>query len=94
MNAFQRVDACVASVMSVSGALDSEHTKARELIIEVVLPSGDKIHQIANPIKFSRTSQEYDKADVIGGPHTKEVILKLGYSEEEYKELEKKGVLV
>lgn len=92
INAFQDVDACVEPVLSVSEALDSEQTKARELIIEVVLPCGEKIRQIANPIKFSRTTQVYDKAGVIGGPHTKEVILKLGYSENEYKELEKNGV--
>jgi len=92
INLFQEGDACVEPVLTVSEALNSENTKARELIIEVVLPSGKAIHQIANPIKFSETPQAYEKAGVLGGPHTKEVILELGYSVDEYISLGKEGV--
>lgn len=89
---FQNVDACVEPVLSVSEALNSEHARARGLVIEVALPSGEKTRQIANPIKFSGTPQVYKESGVQGGPHTKEVVLELGYSEESYRELEKEGV--
>jgi alpha-methylacyl-CoA racemase len=92
INIFRDVDACVEPVLSVSEALSNEHAKARELIKEVVLPSGDKIRQIANPIKFSETPQAYEEAGVLGGPHTKEIVLELGYSEEEYGKLEMEDV--
>ncbi len=89
---FQDVDACVEPVLSVSEALGDAHARSRGLVIEVALPSGEKIRQIANPIKFSGTPQTYGNAGVPGGPHTKEVVLELGHSEESYRELEREGV--
>ncbi|HYA15298.1 MAG TPA: CaiB/BaiF CoA-transferase family protein [Syntrophales bacterium] len=89
---FSKVDACVEPVLSLSEALNNTYTKERELVVEVELPDGGKVRQLACPIKFSRTPSEYKQAGVSPGLHTKEVLLELGYSEEEIEKWEKTGL--
>ncbi len=89
---FRDMDVCVEPVLPLSESLTSEHTQARELIIEVELPSGDKVRQLANPIKLSETPATYGKAGVVGGVHTKEIIMELGYSEDEYQQMKDQGL--
>jgi len=52
------------------------------------------VRQLANPIKFSETKQEYRSVgvSVATGGHTKEVLRHLGYSEGEIEEFEKTGL--
>jgi crotonobetainyl-CoA:carnitine CoA-transferase CaiB-like acyl-CoA transferase len=89
---FRDVDACVEPVLHVSEALNGGHAKAREMVIEVDFSDGGRIRQVANPIKFSRTKQDYAFAGVPAGTHTKQIVLGLGYSEEEHKFMEVEGV--
>ena len=63
------------------------------MLVEVSLPNGEKVKQIANPIKFSETPQQYKFTGVpptMG--HTKEVLKEIGYKEEEIDEFEKTGL--
>ena len=63
------------------------------MIAEVPLPNGKKIKQIANPIKFSKTPQEYKFAGVsheMG--HTNEILKEIGYTEEEIDAFGKTGL--
>jgi len=89
---FEGVDACMEPVLTLSEALSSKYVEERELLVEMDLPDGRTIRQIANPIKFSDNRQEYTTAGVASGTHTKEVLLKLGYSEDDFIEFEKEGV--
>jgi crotonobetainyl-CoA:carnitine CoA-transferase CaiB-like acyl-CoA transferase len=61
-------------------------------VVEVDCADGKTVRQLASPIKFSDTPQEYKKAGVPPGTHTKEVLLELGYSEEEIENFEKTGM--
>ena len=73
--------------------ISDELVEDREMVVEVPLPNGGKVKQIVHPIKFSETPQEYKS---IGIPpdmsHTKEVLIELGYKEEEIDEFEKTGL--
>ncbi len=92
MGKFAKVDACVEPVLSLSEALRSNYAQERELVVEVGLPGGQKVRQIGSPIKFSETRPEHKEAGASPGIHTKDVLLELGYSEEEIKEFEKTGL--
>ena len=89
---FNKTDACVEPVLSLEEAFNQPHVKARELIVDVELPNGKKVRQPATAIKFSETPCTYTTTGVAGGVHTREVLLGLGYSEEDIKEFEKTGL--
>jgi len=89
---FRNIDACVEPVLSLSEALNDTNAKERGIVVEVDCADGKTVRQLASPIKFSDTPQEYKKAGVPPGTHTKEVLLELGYSEEEIENFEKTGM--
>lgn len=89
---FRDFDACVEPVLGLSEALNSAQAGERQMIIDIDLPEGGKVRQMANPIKFSHAPKEYTAIGVPSGTHTKEIIGGLGYSEEEYKRMEQEGV--
>jgi len=88
---FSQVDACVEPVLSLAEAIADENNLSRKMIVEFVLPSGEKLRQIANPIKFSATKQEYRSLGCPSGTHTREVLLEIGYTEEQICCYKKKG---
>ncbi|MEA1970896.1 MAG: CaiB/BaiF CoA-transferase family protein [Thermodesulfobacteriota bacterium] len=92
MDIFGRTDACVEPVLSLSEALSDEHVRERELVVEIDLPTGGKVRQIANPVKFSETCQEYKTAGVSAGTHTREVMFELGYADDEINRFEEEGL--
>jgi len=89
---FNQTDACVEPVLSLREALDDPHVAARELVVELDVPGGGKVRQLANPIKFSATPPEYGSVGVQAGTHTREVLLELGYSTSEIDQFEERGV--
>lgn len=92
MDLFSQVDACVEPVLSLSEALKDDHATDRGIVVEVDLPGGGSVRQPAAPIKFSGTPQEYGEAGVPAGMHNREVLLDLGYRNEEIEEFEKSGL--
>jgi alpha-methylacyl-CoA racemase len=89
---FNKKDACVEPVLSISEALENEHAKIRELIVEVEGPGKQKVRQLANPIKFSETKQEYHFTGVPLGTHTQDVMKELGYAPEDISDLKKSNL--
>lgn len=89
---FERVDACVEPVLTLSEALNNKHTEEREMVIEIDLPEKGRVRQIANPIKFSQSRQEYKHSGFPSGTHTKDVLFELGYTEAEIDLLRERGV--
>ena len=92
MDSFNRTDACVEPVLTLSEALDDPHVEKRNLVIEQHLPWGGTVRQIANPIRFSGTPQVYRGPGDQPGTHTKEVLRDLGYRNDEIETFEKEGV--
>ncbi|HNV57070.1 MAG TPA: CaiB/BaiF CoA-transferase family protein [Smithellaceae bacterium] len=89
---FDKTDACVEPVLSLSEALDSELVRERQLTTDITLPDGSTVRQPASPFKFSATPPVYGKTGVKAGSHNREVFLELGYSEEEINEFGKTGL--
>ncbi|MBW2674214.1 MAG: CoA transferase, partial [Deltaproteobacteria bacterium] len=92
MGIFERTDACVEPVLTLSEALADEQIRERSLVVEVDLPTGGRVRQIAHPIVFSETHQEYRTAGVPAGTHTEEVLRELRYTEGEIEEFGKEGL--
>ena len=86
---FKKVDACCEPVLSLTEALNDPYTVERGMVVEVDLPDGKKVTQLASPIKFSETIPEYKNAGTPPGVHTKEVLLKLGYKRRRDRNLRK-----
>lgn len=89
---FSRTDACVEPVMTLAEAFSDHLTIERKMVVDVALPGGGSVKQIGNPIKFSETPAEYRHAGVSGPAHTREVLIELGYTNQEIDEFAKTGL--
>ena len=80
-------------VRRVGEVLESENTKAREMMVEVEDPVRGKMKLLGTPVKLSNTPGDIRLTPPLLGQHTEEVLKELGYSEEEVKELKSKGIV-
>ncbi len=79
-------------IRRVGEVLESENTKAREMMVEVEDPARGKMKLLGIPVKLSNTPGDIRLTPPLLGQHTEEVLKELGYSEEEVKELKSKGI--
>ncbi len=92
MALFDDTDACVEPVMTLSEVFQDALVLDRGMVVNVPLPSGGAVRQLANPIKFSGTTPEYRQAGSNPGTHTAEVLRGLGYTDAEIEIFEKTGL--
>jgi alpha-methylacyl-CoA racemase len=86
------IDACIEPVMTMNEVVADPQTQARQMIVDVPLPDGKTVRQIAHPIKFSKTSPQYRFAGVPAGTHNREILLGIGYTENQIEEFKKSGL--
>jgi crotonobetainyl-CoA:carnitine CoA-transferase CaiB-like acyl-CoA transferase len=72
---------------------DDPQVKAREMVVDVNHPTAGSIPLVGSPLKLSRTPVEMKRHPPLAGEHNKEVLLELGYTEEELDELLQKRVI-
>lgn len=89
---FNRTDACVEPVMTLAEAFSAPLTMERKMVVDVTRPDGKSVRQIGNPIKFSKTPAEYRHTGVSGPAHTREVLIELGYTNQEIDDFAKTGL--
>jgi crotonobetainyl-CoA:carnitine CoA-transferase CaiB-like acyl-CoA transferase len=89
---FSRTDACVEPVLTLKETFCDPLTLERKMVVDVALPGGGSVKQIGTPIKFSETPAEFTHAGVSGAAHTREVLIALGYTNQEIDEFEKTGL--
>jgi crotonobetainyl-CoA:carnitine CoA-transferase CaiB-like acyl-CoA transferase len=89
---FKNFDACLEPVLSLNEALTDPQVQDRKMVVELPLPGGGTVEQLAFPIQFSTTRPEYTGIGVLAGTHTSEVLIKLGYTEDEIGQFEKTGL--
>lgn len=89
---FDELDACVAPVLTFDEAIETEYVKSRELIVEIMGPHGEKVKQVAMPIKFSDFKPEYKKPGGLMGEDNIAVLKSLGYEDPVIEEMKQKGV--
>lgn len=95
LQVFRGRDVCVEPVLSLEEALlESEHVKAREMVVDVPLPlsQGKTVKQLGTAIKLSDCPIEYKHGGYPMGYHTKEILHSLGYSEHEIAKMEQEKV--
>lgn len=80
---FPAYDCCVEPVLDIEEMSEHPQTQAREMIVEVDNEKGGKMKQIASPIKFSGTQQEYRHIGRAPGAETETVLEELGFSDDE-----------
>lgn len=83
-----------APVNTIDRTLRDPQVLARDMVVEVEFPDGEKVRQPGNPVKMSETPGETFAAPVSLGCHTRDVLTNvLGYSADRISALEKEGVI-
>jgi crotonobetainyl-CoA:carnitine CoA-transferase CaiB-like acyl-CoA transferase len=82
---------CVAPVLDVEEAFESEHARARGLVAEVEV-DGRRQKLLGVPLKLSATPGRVGRRPPRFGEHTAEVLREVGYGDAAIAELEAKGV--
>ena len=89
---FAATDACVEPVLSLAEALNSELARDRGMVVDVPLPDGGTIRQLAHPIKYSATPPAYSRTGVAAGTHNNDVLREIGFTADEIEVFEKTGL--
>ncbi|MFY3791257.1 CaiB/BaiF CoA transferase family protein [Ureibacillus sp. MALMAid1270] len=86
-------EGCVEPVLTFEEASNHPQLKARNMVVNIQKENGDVQKQIGSPFKIRDVEPTYHFAGVKLGAHTEEILKKIGYSEEEIKRLQNKGIL-
>ncbi|TDZ72036.1 Succinate--hydroxymethylglutarate CoA-transferase [Colletotrichum trifolii] len=83
-----------AAVNDVQGALEHEHTKARNMVVEMKHDECGPIRMVNTPVKYSESEPTIRTAPPTLGQHTHEVLGEhLGFTEERIRDLKSGGVI-
>lgn len=80
-------------INDLADVFSDPQVKARDMLLEVQHPSAGKIKQTGIPIKFSATPGSIDSPPPLLGQHSKEILLELGYSQDEVEALGQQEVI-
>jgi crotonobetainyl-CoA:carnitine CoA-transferase CaiB-like acyl-CoA transferase len=72
-------------INTVGEILDDPHIRAREMVVELIDPENGPLRMLGIPIKLSDTPGVVENAPPRFGEHNREVLLNLGYSEEDIR---------
>ena len=86
-------DTCVGPVNDIEQIFNDPQIIERELFTEMNHPIAGTIKQIGFPIKFSKTPGKLHSHAPILGEHTEEILLQLGYSNENINRFRNIGVI-
>lgn len=81
-----------APINSVEEALNSDQARAREMVTTMEASYG-KIPMLGTPFKMSRTPGKVSKAPPLLGEDSRSILRSAGFSDEQTKELEEKGIV-
>ena len=83
-----------AAVNDVQTTLNHDHTKARNMVVEMDHPECGPIKMVNSPVKYSETQPVVRSAPPVLGQHTNEVLEKdVGLTSAEIESLKEKGVV-
>ena len=80
---FAKLDCCVEPVLNIVEAAAHPQIQAREMVIDYQTVDGQNVKQAACPIKFSASEQTPPTTAPATGANSKEVLEKIGYSQDE-----------
>lgn len=91
---FDKYDLVWAPVNTVKEVVDSPQALANQYILEMQHPVVGTMKSIASPFKFSKTPPEPPTPSPTLGQHTEEILLELGYKQDDIKALRKDKVIL
>jgi formyl-CoA transferase len=74
-------------------ALADPHTRAREMVVDLVHPGAGDIKALGVPVKLSETPGAVDRPAPLVGQHTAELLHELGYDADAQRALRAAGVI-
>ncbi|MGZ5323725.1 MAG: CaiB/BaiF CoA transferase family protein [Solirubrobacterales bacterium] len=87
-------DCCIEPILGLDEALGSELTRERGMVVEVEQPGASgPVRLLGFPVGFSRTPGGPQGPGPALGEHTDEVLIAVGYSEEEIARLKEAGAI-
>jgi crotonobetainyl-CoA:carnitine CoA-transferase CaiB-like acyl-CoA transferase len=87
------IDACWAPVKTLDDVLQAPYFRERDMVVRIESQSGDKIALLGTPIKLSDTPGGIRSSPPTFGGNTGAILSEFGYSSEEIRILEEKGVV-
>jgi crotonobetainyl-CoA:carnitine CoA-transferase CaiB-like acyl-CoA transferase len=93
VDALVEVDACWAPVRTVEEVLNEPLFREREMVLEIDDKDTRKQPLLGIPIKLGATAGNIRTAPVPFGENTRDILLELGYSEEEITRLAEAGAI-
>ena len=91
---FATIEACVEPVLSFAEACEHPQIIERQMLVDVPSPNGSTQKQIATPIVFSATPNQYRMTGTALGSHTTEVLLAHGFTEADIKSWQQQGIIM
>jgi crotonobetainyl-CoA:carnitine CoA-transferase CaiB-like acyl-CoA transferase len=91
MGVFAQVPCCVEPVLTTLEALNQPQVLERGMVVDVPLPEGGSVRQLATPVRFAEGPPT--RAAVLPGHDTQAVLNELGLTPAEQAELRTAGVL-
>jgi formyl-CoA transferase len=74
-------------------ALADPHTRAREMVVDLMHPGAGPIKALGVPVKLSDTPGAVDRPAPLLGQHTAEILAELGYGPTEQQALRDQGIV-
>ncbi|HUN57318.1 MAG TPA: CaiB/BaiF CoA-transferase family protein [Candidatus Binataceae bacterium] len=86
-------DICVGRMLTLDELAEDPQIRARNMIVEVATPSGEKVKQVGVSLKFSDTPGSIRSTAPALGQHTDEILADLGYSAAAIARSREEGVI-
>ncbi len=86
-------DICVGKMLTLDELEHDPQIRARNMIVEVETPTGEKVKQVGISIKLSDTPGSIRSLAPRLGQHTEEVLGELGYSQKDIERWREDGAI-
>ncbi|WP_207712582.1 CaiB/BaiF CoA-transferase family protein [Desulfofundulus sp. TPOSR] len=93
MELFQEVDTCIEPVLDIKEVVAHPQIRFRNMIVETSDEDGRKVATVGNPLKFRGVVKNPDKRAPRLGEHTREILQRIGFNENEVKQLINKEIV-
>ena len=91
--AFEAAGVPCGPINSIPEAFADPQVRHRGMLFDLPHPSGAKVPQVANPIRFTEAPLKHEAPPPLLGQHTEEILGELNIGAEEIEKLKKDGVI-
>ena len=91
--AFEAAGVPCGPINSIPEAFADEQVRHRGMLFDLPHPSGTKVPQVANPIRFTEAPLKHEAPPPLLGQHTEEILGELNFKPEDIEKLRETGVI-